>query len=238
MTDDLELIAFEKGGDPMGTKENEAKTKQSLSSHLGTVLVWIGAVCLVVSLYFSGSWPFSLLRKEAFESPAILGEAEDPLDGKLYITGERQVYEDGSLRLVIPKLGIDTAVGDGVSEEVLEKGPGLYDYAQLPGTGNRNVSIAGHRDIHGSIFYSIDTLAEDDYLYLVYGGTIYRYTYRDTTIVNADDWGPIYNQGFSCLTLTSCDPIGTSLNRIIVRSELSERVPETDHYEFRAAYEP
>ena len=163
---------------------------------------------------------------------------DQPPDDKLFITPERQQYKSGDLRLVIPKLSVDTQIVDAVDDESLKQGPGLYDYAQLPGTGNRNVSIAGHRDIHGSIFYYVDTLTEGDYLYLVWNDTVYRYTYKDTTIVKADDWGPIYSQGFSCLTLTSCDPIGTSLNRIIIRAELSERTPYTAGYRFAEKYIP
>lgn len=54
----------------------------------------------------------------------------------------------------------------------LNKGPGLYEYSQLPGEGDRNVSIAAHRNksrngvISEWFFYYIDTLCEGDYIYL------------------------------------------------------------------------
>ena len=179
----------------------------------------------------SSSAPVTSMPPRAFEIP----EDELPED-KLFITVERQEYKDGELRLIIPKLEVDTTIVNGVTDEILTISPGLYNYAQLPGTGNRNVSIAGHRDIHGSHFYYVDKLSEGDFLYLVWKDTIYRYTWKDTTIIRSDDWGPIYSQGFSCLTLTSCDPIGTSLNRIIVRGELSERVPHTDSYIFEETF--
>ncbi len=105
-----------------------------------------------------------------------------------------------------------------------------------PGTGNRNVSIASHRNTsRGGVigewfFYYIDTLTTGDYLYLVNSEFIYQYEYDQTTVVDAYDWGPIYSQGFSCLTLTSCEPIGVSTHRIIVRSKLVDIIPYSSDY--------
>lgn len=168
-------------------------------------------------------------------------EEELPDDGlphdKLFITVERQKYKSGDMVLKIPKLDKEWSVLNGVSAEVLAKGVGLYDYAQLPGKGNKNVSIAGHRNgrTNGKVtdkapFYYIDTLAEGDYLYLRDNENIYRYVYHSTDIVEEDDWGPIYSQGFSCLTLTSCHPIGISTQRIIVRGKLDEIFPITEDF--------
>lgn len=152
---------------------------------------------------------------------------------KLFITAGRQGYASGELRLVIPKLELDVPIQNGVDEATLKEGPGLYDYAQLPSKGNSNVSIAGHRDIYGSHFYYVDTLAPGDLFYLVYHGEIYQYAYYSTQVVEADDWGPIYSKEFSALTLTSCTPIGTSLNRIIITAKLVSVVPETEEFDFR-----
>ncbi|MEG2119237.1 MAG: hypothetical protein RRY53_02680, partial [Pseudoflavonifractor sp.] len=54
---------------------------------------------------------------------------------KLFITVERQHYEDGDLRLLIPKLEVDVPILNGVDAKTLLRGVGLYDYAQLPGEG-------------------------------------------------------------------------------------------------------
>lgn len=161
---------------------------------------------------------------------------------KLFITGERQFYENGDLTLVVPRLDLTVEVWNGTSLRVLDNAVGLYDYAQLPGTGNRNVSIAGHRDrwVNGrstddAPFYYIDTLTYGDYLYLYDDTSIYQYEYKDTKIVEANDWGPVYSQGFSCLTLTSCHPIGVSTQRIVVRAELNEVLPYDDSFTFPAS---
>ncbi|WRS26449.1 class E sortase [Oscillospiraceae bacterium MB08-C2-2] len=140
---------------------------------------------------------------------------------KLFIIQDRVDYESGSMTLDIPRLELNTPVlGDVDEETTLKKGVGLYDYAQPPGPGNRNVSIAGHRDVYGAEFLKIDTIGAGDLLYLTYQGVKYTYEYEDTTIVASDNWDPIRCKDFSSITLTSCDPIGTSLNRIIVTGRL------------------
>ncbi|MDR0469376.1 MAG: class E sortase [Peptococcaceae bacterium] len=167
----------------------------------------------------------------------------DPVDmlphDKLFITSERRRYQDQDLTLIIPKLKKTLPIYDGVSIEVLNKGVGLYDYAQLPGKGNRNVSVAGHRNTSrfgiitdNAPFYYIDRLEDGDYLYLVGKEEVYRYLYEDTKVIEADDWGPIYSQGFSCLTITSCTPIGIGSHRIVVRGRLDEIFALTEDFSF------
>lgn len=162
--------------------------------------------------------------------------------GKLVITPERKLYEDGDLSLSIPALSVVRTVHDGTDTEDLNGGVGLYDYAQLPGEGNRNVSIAGHRNgiSHGQItdkapFYYIDTLKEGDYIYLTDSAHIYRYLWDSCVIVEADDWSPIFTTGYSCITLTSCHPIGISDHRIIVRGLLDEIFPYEKDFDYVAS---
>ena len=123
------------------------------------------------------------------ETPA---PAEDLLPvGKLVTTKERSAYQDGGLTLRIPKLNLTRTIWNGTSAATLSKGVGLYEYAQLPGEGNRNVSLAGHRngiDKSGRItdhapFYYVDTLTDGDYLYLTDSEHIYRYLYTYTEVV-------------------------------------------------------
>jgi len=178
------------------------------------------------------SEPTTVPEEEPSPTPETPKDEEDiGPHGKLVITKERQAYESGDLTLVIPKLSIDAAVQNGTTSEDLKKGACLYEPSGLPGEGDVNVSIAAHRNgrkngkVTVALFYYIDTLEEGDYLYLTDGAQIYRYLYYDTKVVEDDDWGPIYKQGFSCLTLTSCEPIGVSTHRIIVRAKLDEIFP-------------
>lgn len=174
-------------------------------------------------------------------SPAPSPDEIDGLPvGKWVITAERKAYQEDSLTLYIPALNVTRVVHDGTSSSALSRGVGLYEYAQLPGEGNRNVSIAGHRnglDKNGNItdyapFYYVDRLQNGDYLYLYDGRYIYRYLYDKTWVVEADDWSPIATTGYSCLTITSCTPIGISDHRIVVRGMLDKIFDYSKDFEF------
>lgn len=180
--------------------------------------------------------PTPLTYKEVLEEP----EDGLPTD-KVFVTDTRKGYQSGDLRLIIPKLEVDELILDGVDEQTLLQGEGLYDYAQLPGEGRSNTSIAGHRNwIRGGKitldqpFSFLDTLTEGDYLYLVYGENIYQYLFEYQEVVEPDDWGPIYKTDHSCVTLTTCTPVGVSDHRLIVRGALVDIIPFTDDYAYPA----
>ncbi len=172
----------------------------------------------------------------------VLEEPEDGLPtDKVFVTDTRKGYQSGDLRLIIPKLEVDEFILDGVDEQTLLQGEGLYDYAQLPGEGRSNTSIAGHRNwIRGGKitldqpFSFLDTLTEGDYLYLVYGESICQYLFEYQEVVEPDDWGPIFKTDHSCVTLTTCTPVGISDHRLIVRGALVDIFPLTDDYAYPA----
>ena len=180
--------------------------------------------------------PTPLTYKEVLEEP----EDGLPTD-KVFVTDTRKNYQSGDLRLIIPKLDVDESILNGVDEQTLLQGEGLYDYAQLPGEGRSNTSIAGHRNWirNGKItldqpFSFLDTLVEGDYLYLVYGENIYQYLFEYQEVVEPDDWGPIYKTDHSCVTLTTCTPVGVSDHRLIVRGALVDIIPLSDDYAYPA----
>lgn len=152
--------------------------------------------------------------------------AEVP-EGALYITYARRQY-GGDMLLQIPAIGLVTPIGPTTEPGGLEQMPGLYEFSQMPGDENGNVSIAGHRDIAGMEFFNLHLLGEGDYFYLSHDGTVYQYLYRGTEIVAADNWDVIKPQGYDCLTLTTCDPIGTSINRLIVTATLVGTAPDIE----------
>lgn len=157
----------------------------------------------------------------------------------VFITEARKEYVSGTMRLIVPKLEIDIPILDGTSESTLLQGEGLYDYAQMPQEVGGNVSIAGHRNWirNGQItddvpFYYLHLLGPGDTLYLVYQDVIYQYVWDKTSIIEPDDWSVIYCQGFSCLTLTTCTPIGVADHRYVVRARQVDSFPYTEDYDY------
>jgi LPXTG-site transpeptidase (sortase) family protein len=154
--------------------------------------------------------------------------ADADLDGLLYITEERADYADGSMTLTVPKLNLSMAVSDGTARADLNRGPSLFEYSNMPGEGDRNVSIAGHRS--HKFFYDLDKLGEGDRVYIEYGAKRYSYVYLDRKDVVPTDWSVITNQGFPVCTLITCTPVKVANMRMVVRFELEniEDAPKQD----------
>jgi LPXTG-site transpeptidase (sortase) family protein len=197
---------------------------------LGNFLLGAGALLLFAAVLIPlwRDYQYSKMPQSG-----AVGTGQIP-EGELVITAQRRNYRAEDLMLVIPKLELEVTVQNGTDYETLKNGPGLYEYAQVPSEGeDGNVSIAGHRDIYGSHFYAIDTMEEGDLIYLVYQGKVYVYEYEKTEIVEPNDWSVIQSKGYPCVTLTSCDPIGTTLHRIIVTGRRTEIVDYSENFEFK-----
>jgi LPXTG-site transpeptidase (sortase) family protein len=180
--------------------------------------------------------PQPLVREAATatepETPPPTEAETAPQSDTFYPVGEFPIdpalaeYEDGSMQLHIPKMGLTCGLNGDVAEETLLRGPGLFEFAQLPGPmeRNANVSIAGTRDIGNSEFLLIDQLAEGDPMYLLYQDTLYTYEVVDSFVTSRqDDFDPMRVKEFPCITLQSCDPAWedrATQDRIYVTGEL------------------
>ncbi len=205
------------------------------------------AICIMFSFYYIRSTADRTKDNPASDSMIEYreeaSEPETPLSnsaaatlepGNLYTGTLREEYQSGEMMLTIPRLDVwSVSVENGTDDDALAQGPGLLLYAQMPSQQNGNVSIAGHRDIHGSLFYYLHNLSQGDYFYLDWQGKVYRYLYEKTYVVEPDDWSPIKTQGYSCLTLLSCHPIGTSEKRIIVVAKLENTAEQSEAYEYK-----
>lgn len=213
----------------------------------------IKSLVLALFVVLAGCTAWFLLSGGTAHNPAIESSPEEHVDyevpvesieervlntdiilppGKLVITRLRAEYEDRTMRLVVPRLELDTLVADDTTLESLATAPGLYKYGQIPNLYNTNVSIAAHRDLPGYEFYYLDTVAEGDFLYLVYKEKVFRYEYRSTEVVERNDWNPIRVHYDSRITLTTCTPLGTSKQRMIVVGELVDVSDYSDGYSF------
>jgi len=211
----------------MEINQPEEKRRLTRRQAISLILAGLGLILLVTGLWMMRSPEappergLELAAVSLAEGWSLSQVRQDYPVGKLVVTTDREAYENGNLRLVIPSLDQDVLVQNNVDTESLRSGPGLYEYSQLPAPDtNANVSIAGHRDIEGAEFYYIDRLTDGDLMYLVYQEKVYIYQYESTQIIQSDDWNPIACKDYPCLTLTSCDPIGTFINRIVVTGRL------------------
>ncbi|MCL2056691.1 MAG: class E sortase, partial [Oscillospiraceae bacterium] len=153
----------------------------------------------------------------------------------------RREYISGEMTLRVPRMDYDgpvfsseqditqgTPTYQGVSDNVLDRGPGLFGAAQLPGLGNANVSIAAHRDIVGREFWDIDKMQEGDYIYLTFRGREYVYLFEDSFVTHDKDWDPVRVKEYGVVTLQSCHPIFIASHRMFVVGRLVAVIDDED----------
>jgi sortase A len=136
------------------------------------------------------------------------------------ITGT--IAHEGSVvaRIQIPKVHIDQFVVEGTKLSDLAKGPGHYTGTPLPGQQG-NVAIAGHRETHGSPFERLDELKPGDQIFVTTKTGRYLYIMRSARVVSPKDVSVLRDFGDNRLTLTTCTPKYTSLNRLIIVAQPS-----------------
>lgn len=218
-----------------GDTLEKPKRKAKVILIIGIILLLIALIVLFwdkISVLF-GNKQYGVLYQDELTTVKY-----GDLDGEtLYITKNRKNYKDLSMRLIIPRLELDTLVTNDTIPEKLKDYPGLYEVSQMPREKDGNVSIAGHRDLGNNEFYYLHTIEEGDYIYLIYEGEIFQYEFFESKVVQPDDWSVILPQGFNALTLTTCDPIGTRLRRLIVVGNLVSVTPETDEFQLAMSKE-
>ncbi|MEV4256286.1 class E sortase [Spirillospora sp. NPDC049652] len=86
------------------------------------------------------------------------------------------------VRLIVPKLGIDGRVREGVSDQVLHQGIGHYPGTAAPGRIGNAVYL-GHRTTGAKPFAELERMAEGDAVVLVAGRRHYTYRVTGTKII-------------------------------------------------------
>lgn len=130
-------------------------------------------------------------------------------------------------RLYVPKLGVDVAIVEGVTESTLEGGawhrqPGNGDPA-----GGGNFVLAAHRFNLGltpqqtrakSPFYHIDKLGDGDDIYVDFKGVRYAYKVKTRYKVASNDVHIEDRTEKPRLTMYSCDIRGPKAGREVVEA--------------------
>lgn len=147
--------------------------------------------------------------------PADPGEAYAALWFERPGSGEPLVH-DGPLFVV-----------EGVTLDVLKRGPGHYPGTASPG-GDGNFVVSGHRTTYGAPFYHLDEVQPGDEIHVVdRAGREWVYVVREQQVVEPTAmWvtrpDPL-GTGTPTLTLTTCTPRFSAAQRLIVFAELAQR---------------
>jgi len=163
---------------------------------------------------------------------------------KLSDPGYQQLYQEhripvskGLTKLVInnDRVKVNTVVVEGTTLAALEAGAGHYVDTPYP-CEQGNVGIAGHRTTYGRPFNKIDQMHPGDTVDLI--TPFARCTYavvaafgghQNPWFVQPDAHYVVAQDGVlgtgHWLTLTSCHPLGSDAQRIVLRLKLVKQVP-------------
>lgn len=128
---------------------------------------------------------------------------------------------DAVAHLVIPRIGVDSYVVQGVGEADLRRGPGHYPLTPLPGQAG-NAAIAGHRTTYGAPFGDLDVLEVGDTIRVTTLQGSFAYRVYDKLVVSPDDLEVLRpdDTRLATLTLTTCNPKYSAAERLIIKAEL------------------
>jgi len=199
------------------------KVKLTWKHHIQSALFGLSIGMLVVFIFLFGFFneviiaPFIQPSRHDVATPIILSNSS--------------VAPSPTPEVIIPKINVEIPVDYSVSttnenviENDLEAGVVHYPTTSLPGqTGN--AAYFGHSannifnpGKYKFAFVLLHDLVPGDVFYLTYNNTVYAYKIFSTTIVSPNDvsvLNPIPGHP-STATLITCDPPGTSINRLVV----------------------
>jgi len=120
----------------------------------------------------------------------------------------------------IPAIGLHALVREGVSQRVLDLGPGHYPGSGIPG-GRRAVAIAGHRVTHTRPFLRINELERGQRIVLTRRSRRFVYRVSAMRVVDpADVWPIRMRPTVQRLVLTACHPPHSDRKRLVVFAKL------------------
>ena len=124
-------------------------------------------------------------------------------------------------RIVIPAISLDMVVVQGTDAAALAKVPGHYVDSPMPCTVG-DVAIAGHRTTFLHPFYDLNHLKAGDIIDLSTRTASCRYQVSETpfVVLPSDTAVVAATPGQFTLTLTTCNPIGSSAQRLVVKAQL------------------
>lgn len=202
---------------------------QSLLFGLG-----IGTLVVVITLFsFFNEYiiaPFIQPSREVSATPLIIGT------NSIAPTSTPEVIIP-KINVEIPLVGFDlTSTDENAVENDLQDGVTHYPTTVLPGQkGNtaffghssNNIFNPGH---YKFAFALLHDLVPGDTFYLTYNDTVYAYQVYDKQIVSPNDVAVLDNVPgkTASATLITCDPPGTSINRLVVWGEQVSPDPNAD----------
>lgn len=150
------------------------------------------------------------------------------------ILNEASIAADGSTKVIIPKINVEIPVDyevPSMKEDDIQKGleNGVVHYPSTVRPGEQgNSAIFGHSSNnifnpgkYKFAFVLLSKLENGDMFYLTYGGQVYAYKVYEKRVVSPEEVSILdaVNGKTATAALITCDPPGTTINRLVVWGE-------------------
>ncbi len=234
-TEDLskDQALFELRQKLLGKVKHQAK-KIRRSRHFIPIAASLAVVLIFVFLQYNRVF-FATVN--AYVSPGSI----DPQNIVIDPAGGGTVSQDP--RLIIPKINVDVPavydVGNDYDSQMKAMEKGVAHFA-IPGASSHpgeigNTVLSGHssNDLfdpgdYKFIFAQLDRLAVGDTIYANYEGKRYTYVITKKEVVKPTQVNKlVYPTDKPVMTLITCTPLGTALNRLLVTAEQVSPDPAT-----------
>jgi LPXTG-site transpeptidase (sortase) family protein len=213
------------------TANGQLKTKH----HIQSLLFGLSLGALVIFIFLFSFFNEIVIAPFIQPSRAIVATP--------VIIGSDSIAATISPQVIIPKINVQIPVDYSVSttneaiiENNLEAGIVHYPTTVLPGQ-NGNSAFFGHSSNnifnpgkYKFAFVLLHTVVNGDTFYLTYNHTVFIYKVISTQVVSPSDvgvLGPVSGQTATA-TLITCDPPGTSINRLVVVGQQISPNPRTN----------
>jgi sortase A len=209
----------------LGKVQDSAKKVRS-SRHFIPVAAALGVVLIFVFLQYNRMF---IATVNAYVSPGTISQQNIVIDP----SGDASVTSDP--RLIIPKINVDVPavynVGNDYNSQMAAMSNGVAHFA-IPGASSHpgqvgNTVLSGHssNDLFDGgdykfIFAQLEKMTVGDTIYANYDGKRYTYVVTKTEVVKPTEVNKlVYPTSKPMLTLITCTPLGTALNRLLVTAE-------------------
>jgi len=142
--------------------------------------------------------------------PVVQSQLFQPQINRLPRTSET------ALRLIVPKLDLDSSIVQGTDWESLKQGIGQLQNGIDPTDDEGNVVFSAHNDIYGELFRYLDQLEAGDRLQVQTQTKIFTYEVTGWDIYEPTDVHVLNARSGATLTLISCYPYQVDNKRIVV----------------------
>ena len=122
-------------------------------------------------------------------------------------------------RIMIPKIGVDMPLYEGIRLSTLDLGPGHWPGTAMPGEVG-NVVIGGHRTSKHRVFRHVDDLVAGDQIIFQDANGEHVYIVNRVEVVDPTDVWIINPTDTPTATLFACHPPGSTRQRIVVFADL------------------